>query len=115
MNIATKYINRDEYDRDWEPKYQNLEKKYFNEEGNPQGDATEYNSDIEKLDYYYAKAVSQRMRQKMLDIMVECKSALERNDYNDFEIHFQALTQVWNDFNTPFHYKMNARSILERV
>ncbi|EKD27665.1 MAG: hypothetical protein ACD_79C00643G0003 [uncultured bacterium] len=114
MSIATDYISRDEYDREWEPKYQALEKKYADDAGNLTGDSNEYNADIEKLDYYYAKAVANRIQQKIAEILEHSKSAIERNDYNEFEENLKKVQKIWGDFNTPFHYKMNARGILEK-
>ena len=114
MNIAAKYLTREEYESEWEPKYQALEKKYFGDDGSASGDTTEYNSDIEKLDYFYAKTVSQRMQKRMIDQLGICKSALERNDYKEYEAQLEVLSNIWKDFNSPFHYKMHARGILER-
>lgn len=114
MNLANKYLSKEEYESEWEPKYQALEKKYFGEGGSDTADTPEYNADVEKLDYYYAKTVSQRMQKKMAEVLTNGKSALERNDYKEFELQMENLQTVWKDFNSPFHYKMNARGILER-
>lgn len=115
MNIANKYLTQDEYDKEWEPKYQTLEKKYFNDDGNPIGDMTNYNEEIEKLDYYYAKSVSLRIQDKIKEQLDICKETISRSDYNEYEKTIKDLNALWNDFNTPFHYKMNARVILEKV
>ncbi|MBN2143049.1 MAG: hypothetical protein JW774_00345 [Candidatus Aureabacteria bacterium] len=114
MNIAMKYLDREEYDRDWEPKYQSLEKKYFKEEGTPIGDSAEYDSELERLNYLYAKAVSQRIHQKMREALTDCQSSLEKNDYSGFEKKWETVNSIWKDFNTSFHYKMSARGILEK-
>lgn len=115
MNITTDYITKDEYDRDWEIKYQILEKKYFDDDGKEIGNMAEYDQDIEKLDYNYAKYVSQKIHEKMTQELASCQSALERREYDEYDKTFQELSKHWNNFNFPFHYKMNARSILEKV
>ncbi len=111
MNIGTKYLAREEYDHDWEPKYQALEKKYESENQNENSD---YNSDLERLDYQYAKAVALRIQQKLQEATQDCKSAIESNDYSSFDKKLEYLSILWKDFNGSFHYKMSARSILER-
>lgn len=114
MSIATKYINKDEYDRDWEPRYQALELKYYNEEGKEIGDVKEYDGDLDKLDYQYAKTVSERIHQKIADILVDCKNNVDSREYSKFEKSLSQLQEIWTDFNSSFHYKMNGRTILER-
>ena len=111
MNIATKYLTRDEYDRDWEPKYQALEKKYETEN---QNESSDYNSELERLDYQYAKAVALRIHQKVQETIQDCKSAIDSNYYSSFDKKLEHLSSLWKDFNGAFHYKMSARSILER-
>jgi hypothetical protein len=111
MNIGSKYLTPDEYDHAWEPKYQALEKKYETEN---QNESSEYNSELERLDYQYAKAVALRIHQKVQETIQDCKSAIESNDYPSFDKKLEQLSILWKDFNGPFHYKMSARSILQR-
>lgn len=114
MSISLKYLSQEEYDRDWEPKYQAVEKKYNDDSGNFTGSSNDYDDDHEKLDYSYAKTVAIRIHQKLEDSVVDCKSALEAKNYSDFEKKYQDLADVWQDLNTPFHKKMTARTILEK-